>query len=320
MNSNPPPPLIHRLLNGFKRILKFVKSAFPSKVSSVLIFSGSGFGLVEKGVMACIGSILCKRVVFAPRGSGISRYAGMNRKLSRFFLRRADILLCQSTQWKKFYKNLTGFSCEKIKVVPNWIDVSSYLEIQIPPERKIVTFMFLGWMVRPKGIFDLLNVVKQTKPLMQNTRFIMCGGGEDLEIFKRKIQEFKLYSIFRVLGWINHKEKLKVLKDADAFVLPTHGEGMPNSLLEAMAAARPVIATNVGGIPDIIEHRVTGLLYEAKDLNALSKCMMCLKDDRELRVKLGNNARSYVQKNHDVKIIWPQVYNILNPNKRHIGS
>ena len=86
-------------------------------------------------------------------------------------------------------------------------------------------------------------------------------------------------------------ERIGFFQKANIFVLPTYAEAMPMSVIEAMAAGLPVISTTVGGIPELIENGVDGLLYAPGDVNALAEKISFLLDNKNIRIEIGGKAR-----------------------------
>jgi glycosyltransferase involved in cell wall biosynthesis len=87
-------------------------------------------------------------------------------------------------------------------------------------------------------------------------------------------------------------------RQADVLVITSDREGTPNVVLEAMASGLPVVATHVGGIPDLVQHGVTGFLAESADSAALLAALQCIVSDRDLRVRMGDRARAYALAHH----------------------
>ena len=96
-------------------------------------------------------------------------------------------------------------------------------------------------------------------------------------------------------------EKLSYLQLADIFVLPSHAEGMPNSLMEAMTVGIASISTNVGAVPDLIEDQVNGLLFNSGDINALTCLLNQLMLSRELRESFATKAKEKIYRNHSIE-------------------
>src|SRR4051812_25365585 len=111
----------------------------------------------------------------------------------------------------------------------------------------------MGWVERNKGIFDLVEVVDRFRRELAGMRFVICGRGQDYDRLKSELQQRNLESYFELRGWVDEAGKQKALAEADFGLMLSHREGMPNALLEAMAAARPVVSTAVGAVADVVE-------------------------------------------------------------------
>ena len=103
------------------------------------------------------------------------------------------------------------------------------------------------------------------------------------------------------LGWLQGEAKKNYLRTSDLFVFPTYFEGQPVSVLEAMAYQCGIVATRVGGIPQMIEQEQTGLLIEPKDPEGLKSALQKLLSNPELCERLGKNARAKVQKEFSIE-------------------
>jgi glycosyltransferase involved in cell wall biosynthesis len=88
-------------------------------------------------------------------------------------------------------------------------------------------------------------------------------------------------------GWLYGEPLLQRYRDADVFVLPSHAEGLPNSMIEAMAAKLPVVVTSVGNIPDVIKHGVTGWLVEPNNVSELTRALSIALEDRSIMSALA---------------------------------
>ncbi len=134
----------------------------------------------------------------------------------------------------------------------------------------------------------------------------LVGDGPDLDKYKSKYY-FKHYRA------VDHKTLARLLNEHDAFVFPSFWEGFPNAVLEAMSCGLPVIATSVGGIPEMITHDYTGLLVTVKDAKSIAASLSRLKNP-EFREFLGENARAFVKDNFEKKDIMDDLYNWLFRN------
>lgn len=302
--SVPPPPVALRAVFAARRLLTVLAAFLFRRPDCALIFTSAGSSFVEKGAMALLGYLLGVPVVLAPRSGlmldSLERSPSMRRYV-RFVLRRCTQVLCQGPGWKQRYQDLTGLPDSRFAVIPNWIDTSAYSAERDyhRSERQTLRVLYLGWLERYKGILDLIAAVAANAAALRHVRFIICGRGSLLEQARQQVDEAGLDACFEFAGWVTGPDKLKVLREADILVLPSHREGLPNALLEAMAVALPTVATRVGSIPDVVTDQETGLLIDAGDVGALGAALVRLSSDAALRQRLGQGARAAVVAHHD---------------------
>ena len=130
---------------------------------------------------------------------------------------------------------------------------------------------------------------------------LYIGGDGDENRIRKEINSLGLYGRVHYLGWINEAQRDVLLTKTDVFVLPSYGEGMPMSILEAMSYRIPVIATNVGGIPEVITDKVTGFLIEPGDRESLFSLLNRLIENKELRQEIGKNARNEIIRKFNIE-------------------
>ncbi|OGG87179.1 hypothetical protein A3B87_03085 [Candidatus Kuenenbacteria bacterium RIFCSPHIGHO2_02_FULL_39_13] len=136
-----------------------------------------------------------------------------------------------------------------------------------------------------KGLIYLIEAAREIKD--NNIKFIIIGDGPERRTLTELIENYKLNDSVYLLGIIDGAAQY--LKAFDIFVLPSIKEGLVYTLIEARAAGRPIIATNVGGNPEIVEHNKNGLLVAAKDFNALAENIINLLQNKPLLEKFSNN-------------------------------
>ena len=115
--------------------------------------------------------------------------------------------------------------------------------------------------------------------------------GYGAESLKSYCEQLQVQHFIEFLGAVSMDERIGFFRKADIFVLPTRAEAMPMSIIEAMAAGLPVISTTVGGIPEMIENGVDGLLYAPGDVVALAEKISFLLDHKNIRIEIGEKAR-----------------------------
>ena len=201
-------------------------------------------------------------------------------------LQRANVLIALSPRWRDFYINECELSQGQVAVLPNPVRWSP--DTPDRSGRREVQFLFLGRMCKKKGTYDLVNAFAALpEPVRARARLVLAGDGDIAEI--RELAA-PLGDRVRVLSWIDSAERDRLLAQSDVFVLPSYHEGVPMSLLEAMASGLPSIVTPVGGIPDVFSHGIEGLVVEPAHVADLSAAMARLVTHDAERVANGRRA------------------------------
>ncbi|HKK21280.1 MAG TPA: glycosyltransferase family 4 protein [candidate division Zixibacteria bacterium] len=214
--------------------------------------------------------------------------------LDKIFIRQADHIVAVSASQKKKLERLFVPS-KKITVVHNAIDSANFEAIDpIDLKRKFafpsdsIVLISGGRFSEEKGQVYLVKAALQALKEQPNVRFVLFGDGPDLEKMRSLVRENSAEQKILCPGF--ERSLAAHLKGADILVNPSLSEGLPNIVLEAMAVGVPVIATNVGGLPEIIENEVNGFLVPARDINSLTECIVRLAIDMDERKKIADKA------------------------------
>lgn len=196
---------------------------------------------------------------------------------------------------------LQGISGTKVISIANGVDLQRIDKAQIVdirndyaiPKESIV-FALVGRLHEAKGHSDLLPVLQKLQ--QSNIKFVclFVGEGELEGKLKQDVQTLGLSEHIIFTGF--RKDVIGILKALDFLVMPSRWEGLPISLLESMACKSPVLASRVGGIPDVIENGVDGLLFEQGNAEELESALSLLINDSELRSQL---SKAGLQKIHN---------------------
>ncbi len=231
-------------------------------------------------------------IVFHLHGGGFARFhreecGPLRRRIVRFFLDRAAVIVVVSERWAAWMAKAT--TNPRIVCIPN--------PVALPPDSCIARepglVAFSGRCSAAKGVFDLLDAAALLTRRCPDLR-LECAGDGDLGAVRAYAARLGLEARLATPGWIGPSEHDALLARASVFVMPSHAEGLPMSLLEAMAAGCPVVAAAVGGIPDLVVHGVNGLLLPAGDAAALAGAIRTLLQDPALAARLGREARATV--------------------------
>ncbi len=162
--------------------------------------------------------------------------------------------------------------------------------------------------IEPKnGVAELIDAVAIVAQEHPNVLLMLIGGGSKQEELERYVRDKKLEKHVRFMGQVKYENVGPLVAMSDAFARTPRAEGFGIVFLEAMAAGVPVIGTRTGGIPDFIEHDVTGLLCEVRDVDSIAQALRRLVADETLRKQLVANAMKMVHERYDWDVIAERI-------------
>ncbi len=243
-------------------------------------------GLLRDCSLALMAKLLARKVIFEMHGghpeSWLSQHPAM-RPFVLLSLRRVDRVVALSAEQERFLSSFLPNN--RFRRIPNMVDPEGFSP-SVPTNPP--AFLYMGRLHEPKGIFILLEAFGQ---LGGDCRLWFAGDGPDRARLQKAISERGLSDRVRVLGFVIGQEKKRLLSSAFAMVLPSFHEGIPYAILEGLASALPVVATSVGGIPEVIRDGTDGFLVSPGDTAALASAMEKLLSDRALRDEMAMKAR-----------------------------
>jgi glycosyltransferase involved in cell wall biosynthesis len=186
-----------------------------------------------------------------------------------------------------------GLKKEDIVVVGNGVDETIFYPVETRNKEKYV--LYTGRLSYRKGLFDFIYAGVILSEKYPDIKFKLTGKGPLLEQLQSKVKEAGHEDKFEFLGHVTKDELINLYQNATVFVLPSHYEGLPTTLLEAMACGAPVVATAVSGNLDVIEDGKNGLLVPIKSPSLMADAVSNLLDDDLLRVDLGKAARKTIE-------------------------
>lgn len=225
-------------------------------------------------------------------------------------------LFCSNEDSKNYFRQFFSpeFVAERISVTytsvnPLEIDEALAAEFDreelcrkfnIPADKFLV--LCVGQFIDRKGRWTFLKAAKKVCEQTDEVAFVWISNSKPSAEDLQKAEDYGLGNKFRLItsDQIGERQNLfQMFRLADAYVLASFVEGLPISLLEAMALGIPSISTNVNAIPEAVKNLETGILIEAGDDKKLAESILLLKSDAELREKLSKNGREWVLKNFD---------------------
>lgn len=187
-----------------------------------------------------------------------------------------------------------GIKKDKINVVNNGID-------NIEEDTRIKkttnpTILYLGRLKKYKGVQYLLESLREIIKTKSNVELRIVGKGDYEKELKKLVLKYHLQSNVKFLGYISDEEKYKIIQSSWFLAIASLNEGWCIPVIEAGALGIPTVAFANGGLNDSIIHNVTGLLVESENIDELTRKIIQLIENKELRIRLGNNAKNYSSK------------------------
>lgn len=215
--------------------------------------------------------------------------------LRRVVLRRASAIVANSPSLARLSEKADPVP---VHVIPNGVDTVFFRPATTAEERGVgdsFRILFVGRLTAQKNVTLLLNAVAEMR--REATRRIsldIVGDGPLRQELERTVHRLGLVDCVTWHGWRSKEEVAALYRRADCFVNPSLYEGMPNTVLEAMASGLPVIASNVGGNDDLVTSGETGFLFDLSPPSSLRERLIVIKDDPGLRKAMGVRGREIV--------------------------
>jgi glycosyltransferase involved in cell wall biosynthesis len=211
--------------------------------------------------------------------------APVTRRVSRFSVRRADAVRTISEFTSK---RVRREGIEPASVFPAYVDFATFLETppaHLPPSPRA---LFVGVLERYKNVDGLADAWRLVVQRLPDARLLVVGTGRERETIERLVTELPDQTVWE--SRLAPEDVARVLDESTLLVLPSRSEGLPRIVIEAFCRGRPVVGTRTGGIPDIVEDGVNGVLVPSEDPEALAEVLVRVLSDHELQEQLAEGA------------------------------
>ncbi len=295
--------------NAFLRILYLAFLIVKGKRPN-LIISFHGFTNLYSGI---VGKILNIPSFGGIRGQADRFLAIYGSRLGRFLLNITDFLIANSISSFRQIQDLSLFRRERGIILNNVIDLEGIpVQVKKINQEDTTRILFTGRLITEKGIWDLLEAMSLLKTEVRNKVSLKIVGGGSEEVAVKNFAEKELAdSDIVFLGQLSIEQVYQELKGADLFVFPSHSEGFPNSVLEAMAFSLPIIASRVGDIPELIEDGRSGWLVDPKSPIQISNKITELVESMNEAREAGILARKAVEVNYSAAMLAERVSMVI---------
>jgi len=256
-----------------------------------------------------ITGFLAKKLLKKPyivwgRGTDVYLRWFIEKLISRSVLKNADAVISLTEDMKQEMQKIYN---RQIFVIPNGVELrkfenlskeSARRKLHVEANEKII--LFAGRLHFLKGVRYLIEAMDVVRNEVVKTRLILVGDGGERDYLEGIVKELNLEGYITFVGQVSHEEVPYYMIAADAFVLPSLSEGFPVVILEAMASGLSIIATRVGGLPEVVRDRENGFLVEPKNSQQIAeKILTLLKDDKEREKISSNNKRKAMEYSWD---------------------
>lgn len=268
----------------------------------VHVHAGSGASFLRKSLVLWMARRSGAHTIFHLHGGGFGRYAQVNagpllRRWIRHTLEASSRVIALSPAWAALVRDCAPRA--RVEVLPNPVRLAP---AAAPGPRERGRILFLGRIAPAKGVDELLQACAQLAARHPALRLVLGGVGER-DWARRRAAELGIAGRVELPGWLDADGRDAELARAWLFCLPSHAEGLPMAMLEAMAAGVPVVATTVGGIPEALADGAAGLLAPPHDPGALAQAIGRLLDDAALHARLACAARAAVERHYATGVV-----------------
>jgi len=282
------------------RVIAQLSQAVWHSKADIIVTNGAKTHVVMRVASLCRGT--GRWVAFHHGNTATSRKFLVYQRIALWSIRRADRVL---TPCAAFATQLErdGVPAGRIRIqpmpvrpfppVPPGVPEQLRRQLELQPETRVI--LSVGRLSKEKGHADLIRAFARLRDqaALPSICLVLVGDGPELSSLQQLAGSLGVSRMIRFAGFQSNVSHY--LSIADLFVLPSHSEGCPNALLEAMAAGVPVVATSVGGVPDIARNERNALLVEGQDIGGIAAGMSRLLTDKALGARLAVSACSVLQ-------------------------
>lgn len=304
VSTTNPTNKFNKILLFFTAYLKTIFYFTTKKISIVHIHTASYNSFYRKKHFINLSKCFNKKIILHIHGGGFKDFYKSNPEKIKKYLLKCDEIVALSENWKVFLTKEIGLN--NVTVIPNIIDYPKN-KIKNIEQKSKTNILYLGGISKNKGFFDICTAVIDNIDFFRtnNIIFTIAGAGN-----KGSIDSVysKALNYMDFVGFISGEKKSNAYKNADIYILPSYIEGVPLSVLEAMSYKLPIIATNVGGIPDVLKDGINGYMINPgkpnEIFNAIKRMIFLSKDDlNNMKSKSFELVQSHLPKGVESKLI-----------------
>jgi len=206
-----------------------------------------------------------------------------------YFMQAQAMRVVAPEQWQKFKIVRCGVDCRRLSKIRPKSDEST-----------IPKLICVGRLSPEKGHLGMLRVMQRLRNCGINFSLTLVGDGPTRDVIEDLVDRLGLRNRVFFAGFLTENETLSAIATSDILILPSFMEGLPVVLIEALALGKPVISSRVAGIPELIEHGKSGMLFTPSNSNELEKVLAELLQNRDVWTQMGQMGRARVETEFDI--------------------
>jgi glycosyltransferase involved in cell wall biosynthesis len=304
---------ITNLIVFLKSIFFYLMSLFEGKIELAHIHTSYGRSFYRKTVFVLLSSLFRVKVILHFHTGRFDDFfmqsSGLRKKVIELALAKSAAVAVLCNDWKEKIEKI--FASKNVYVINNPLpfNTEQVESVSQKTDLNYVNVLFVGFLIKKKGIYDIIEIAEKFSGSPLSPRFVVCGKGTEERKFLKRIKDRDLQNI-EYLGWVSGRKKTEIYQNCDIFLLPSYYEGMPMVLLEGMGFGMPIVASKVGGIPEIVNDGENGYLLEPGDVDGFEKKIKLLISNPTLRIRLGSNSRMMADrfKKEIISEEWHRLY------------
>ncbi len=273
--------------------------------------------VLRKGMIITLAALFRIPVILHLHGGRFPKHYENAGPLSRWAIRQMFAMTSEivvlGEYWRNWVVNTFGTAARRVTLLHNAVPGPEMVPARV--DTGPVRLLFLGRLIKLKGVDVLLDALASDACRGKSWQLTIAGDG-DLETYQNQAKALGLEDRVRFTGWLDQDGCRRELFKAQVLVQPSMFEGLPMSVLEAMANGLTIVATPVGSVGDAIADGETGLLVPPGDRAALAEALARVIDGPDLRRQLGQGARTRFERQFDIAVYRERIIEIYRRNAR----
>jgi len=255
----------------------------------VVTLHGTSFGELVSYFDVLL-SFINRNLIFEAMGEMLAAF------LTNIEYKRADKIIAVSKATAEETVRFFRLPREHVVTIHNGIDLASFTDLRVEEENEEHTMLSVGRLSWRKGYKYLIDAMPSVLAEYPDAKLFLVGDGEQRTPLQRHVKKLGIENSVSFLGNVSAEKLHSLYHEADVYVQPSLYEPLGIAILEAMSMRKPVVATRVGGIPELITNGVEGLLVEPRNSLQLARAITNVFSDSSCRERFGSNARKRVER------------------------